>query len=362
MNILGSKNLARNLPVLDGLRGVAIILVVLYHYLSFFSFGWVGVDLFFVLSGFLITGKLMESVGQKGFYRVFLFKRLLRIVPLYYLLLIIAFGVAPLLLPSLVTPSYQRLIHMQAIYWVFGVNIADAVLGWPDNIMLIHVWSLACEIQFYLIWPVVINLFFDKPAKFVTLLFALIMFAILFRTLAYPFFEVPEVYRYVLLFSRFDAFALGALAYLYWNRVIGNKKNMLIKSLLWIIPAIVLGSMIFTRLPWHFSVFFVNTAGLTLNAFFFFAVVFVTVAQQNGKLSVFLKNTFLVRIGRYSYAIYLFHLPAFLLVKKSLSTEFSNELFIAFLASVLTLFISYLSYNFYESIFMKIKSRIRNAV
>lgn len=354
--------LSRNLPILDGLRAVAIILVVLYHYISYFSFGWVGVDLFFVLSGFLITGKLTESVGHKKYYRIFLFKRFLRIVPLYYLVLLLIFWIVPLLLPALISSSYQELIQLQAVYWLFGVNIIDAFRGWPENIILIHVWSLSCEIQFYLVWPIVVINLFQKPVKFVRLLFGLIIFALLFRLFASLFFEIPGIYRYVLLFSRIDAFALGAIAYLYWSISIDKKISKMIESLIWIIPAIVFSILILSGNPWHFSVFFVNTFGLTLNALFFFAILFVTVSQRNKYLTVFLNNSFLVKIGRYSYAIYLFHIPVFLSVKKILYTDLNNEMFIAFLAALITLFFSYLSYNFYESIFMKIKFRISNEI
>ena len=85
-------------PALDGLRGVAILMVVLLHnfgFMSYFFFGWLGVDLFFVLSGFLITDILLKTLGQPNFLRNFYMRRILRIFPLFYLILIICFFILP---------------------------------------------------------------------------------------------------------------------------------------------------------------------------------------------------------------------------------------------------------------------------
>src|SRR5258705_5760496 len=85
-------------PALDGLRGVAILLVVLLHnfrFMNYFFFGWLGVDLFFVLSGFLITNILMDAMGEPNFLRNFYVRRILRIFPLFYLALILFLFVVP---------------------------------------------------------------------------------------------------------------------------------------------------------------------------------------------------------------------------------------------------------------------------
>src|SRR4029077_20528398 len=122
--------LHNRIKILDGFRGLAILLVIGYHYLDFFSFGWTGVDLFFVLSGFLITGKLVESMGAAHYFRTFYTKRILRIVPLYYSILLLFFVLVPFLLPSFVSVSFKELLQKQIFYWTFLANIDDVVFGW----------------------------------------------------------------------------------------------------------------------------------------------------------------------------------------------------------------------------------------
>ena len=104
-----------HLPALDGLRGVAVLAVLLFHFahldrpaglaqrwlLSATGAGWAGVDLFFVLSGFLITGILLDARGSSGYFRTFYLRRVLRIFPLYYAYLAVLFWVVPRLAPHL---------------------------------------------------------------------------------------------------------------------------------------------------------------------------------------------------------------------------------------------------------------------
>lgn len=162
------------IPVLDGLRGLAILLVMLQHYmlgatspssagralLKLFSLGWVGVDLFFVLSGFLITGILLDAKGSPGYYRNFYMRRLLRIFPLYYGVLAVLFGVLPWCLPS--TPAFRVAQQNQGWLWLYGANILESMgQGYKlvtEYFLTTHFWSLAVEEHFYLVWPTVIFL------------------------------------------------------------------------------------------------------------------------------------------------------------------------------------------------------------
>ena len=159
---------AAHVRSLDGFRGMAFLLVFLRHFtltshtgsramagaMAVGQGGWIGVDLFFALSGLLITGILLDTREQPGYFRKFYARRALRIFPLYY-------GVALLLLA--LTPVLHlkwRLGHL--LYLIYAGNFAmsrDPTLALvaPD-VQLLHLWSLAVEEQFYLLWPLVVFL------------------------------------------------------------------------------------------------------------------------------------------------------------------------------------------------------------
>ncbi len=154
------------IPALDGLRGLAIAGVLACHFGNAWpgaapldravraatDLGWTGVDLFFVLSGFLITGILVDSVGAPGWWGGFLVRRALRIFPLYYLALLL-FG---LLGPAAGLVDPWTFGRWGGWYWAYLGNWAYAARqGIPA---LSHFWSLAVEEQFYLVWPLVVLL------------------------------------------------------------------------------------------------------------------------------------------------------------------------------------------------------------
>ncbi len=158
----------KHVPALDGIRGLAILLVLGFHLLwsnwvtgsrvldivvRLRSSGWIGVDIFFALSGYLITGILLDTRGQPHFFRNFYARRALRIFPLYYVvLLILAIGFHP------TSPTAARPFLVLALY------LQNTPLWWHGHVpglvanFTSHLWSLAVEEQFYLIWPLVILL------------------------------------------------------------------------------------------------------------------------------------------------------------------------------------------------------------
>jgi len=155
------------LDALDGLRGFAILAVVAFHamfldvgllgavrpaptdlYPTFALLGWCGVDVFFVLSGFLITGILLRTKGAPGYFRNFYARRVLRIFPLYYL-------VVGLLLFALDRPATTGAEKASYLLYYQNVRYALCGEGTLDPARLIT-WSLAIEEQFYLVWPTVV--------------------------------------------------------------------------------------------------------------------------------------------------------------------------------------------------------------
>ena len=347
-----SKILDRNIYQLDVLRGLAVLLVMCFHFFKEFSFGWVGVDLFFVLSGFLITGKLAESIHSRNYLSAFYLKRILRIVPLYYLVLFIFIVVLPLLVPSNVSNSMKELIQQQGYYWAFSVNFLEARIGWPANITLIHFWSLACEMQFYLIWPfVVLFVYGYRNARW--FLWLIIAAAIVFRIYMADYLSLHLVSKYVLLPSRIDSFALGSLAYFYLT-----SSNLRFRKLPLVLSAValltILSLIVIFNLNWHYSNHPVQTIGYTLNAIFWAGILMYFIRQHTKQY--FISRVFAI-VGKYSYAMYVFHLPIWILLEKYLPGR--NWTSIA--AFVITFLLAYLSYHLYEKYFLRMKPALKHA-
>jgi peptidoglycan/LPS O-acetylase OafA/YrhL len=164
------------LPVLDGIRGLAIFMIMQYHFWGLgFGFvlveprrridrlvfgvreiGWTSVDLFFVLSGFLITGILIDAKARSAHYfRNFYARRFLRIFPLYYLFLAVVLTLGAFAGTRAPFAEFQELRAQQVWYWTYLVNVAASVAPLDAHIPIVysHFWTLAVEEQFYLIWP-----------------------------------------------------------------------------------------------------------------------------------------------------------------------------------------------------------------
>ena len=210
-------------PRLDGLRGLAILLVALYHTTHYGlvqskleaaltivpSVGWSGVDLFFVLSGFLITGILLETRDGTTYYRAFYARRVLRIFPLYYATLAFFLLVVPQL------PLFAAVDHFwnpgasreQFWYWLFLSNVQAALTGaWQHQTLDIS-WSLAIEEHFYLLWPLVVRYASERRLLQIcagTIVAALLLRAALVAAGASP------LAAYTLTPCRLDTLATGA--------------------------------------------------------------------------------------------------------------------------------------------------------
>src|ERR1043165_9488354 len=150
-------------PALDGLRGVAVLVVMLHNLtileqrdslparLWVFATDscWIGVQLFFVLSGFLITGILLDERGAPRFFRDFYLRRQLLIFPLYYLVLIVRFAIVPRFVPDTSVP-----LDVALGFWLYLSNWTDLYTHGVNGFG--HFWSLAVEEQFYLAWPLAV--------------------------------------------------------------------------------------------------------------------------------------------------------------------------------------------------------------
>ncbi len=308
-----------HLPLLDGIRGCAILLVIATHLASgataasgfdevvlrTLRAGWIGVDLFFVLSGFLITGILLDSRGDPRYYRVFFARRALRILPLYwlYLLLLVA-GVWWL------APGAERDALLTALPWhaVYLTNLLVAVRGW-DGFQTGHLWSLSVEEQFYLAWPSLVLLAGARRLRGMTVR-ALVWIPAL-RTAALAA-GVLTLSMHVLTPFRADSFAAGALLAIL---IRDEERDRLLPRLR------VAGAGAFAMLVaiavheggLRYSSPAVRTSGYTLLALAFASVIEGALRATPGSVAArTLGSRFLRSMGRYSYSIYLFHPPVLL--------------------------------------------------
>jgi peptidoglycan/LPS O-acetylase OafA/YrhL len=236
------------IPGLDGLRAIAFLFVLLVH-TDYFLFGWTGVLLFFVLSGFLITDILLrmkESLAPQAFFLKFYGRRFLRIFPLYYFYLFGMLGVTAVFLALQYRENYMLLYQQQLPYGLLYIyNFFHASAGYVESRFLTHFWSLSVEEQFYIFWPLVI--FLTPREKLKTVFLAAIFSGPLLRALTGFLFNsgaFPGLYPnaavgvYVLPFSHIDAFALGA----YISRFEIPKARLQLVLMAFLLPALGLGS------------------------------------------------------------------------------------------------------------------------
>jgi peptidoglycan/LPS O-acetylase OafA/YrhL len=173
--------------------------------------GWAGVDLFFVLSGFLITGILLDS-KPRHYFRNFYMRRTLRIFPLYYGVLAIIFVIAPLSVRS-PSPSLRSLWHNQAWFWLYGSDLLASLSGahamQGGSVSLFHFWSLAVEEHFYLVWPAVVLL--CPPGRKFSILCVALAITVLAARLICMRSGVNAFALYTFTPLRVDGLVLGAL-------------------------------------------------------------------------------------------------------------------------------------------------------
>jgi peptidoglycan/LPS O-acetylase OafA/YrhL len=370
-----------HLPALDGLRGIAILLVVLLHgtealnrvqpversVLAVTNVGYTGVDLFFVLSGFLITGLLLDAKGAPGYFRNFYARRVLRIFPLYYTYLILIFVLLPLL-PVTLPATYSELHAHQAWYWTYLSNVFNAAnSGWRvDGALTGHFWSLAVEEQFYFIWPAVVLALSPKALRNACL--AIIMGAPLLR-LGLRLADVTAVAPLVLTVCRVDTLAIGALIALAIRQP--STLPLLRRAAL---PALGATALVLAGIgAWRggFGQFEIvnGTIGFSVWAAFYGAGLTTAVLRpvRAAWVASWLSARWLRMFGKYSYAIYVFHRPLCGLAEWGIPTPRMRDAMgsigagVAFVCVILlaSTVAARASWWLFESRFLKLKDRFQ---
>jgi peptidoglycan/LPS O-acetylase OafA/YrhL len=377
-NFLISKNLMADtgyIKSLDGIRALALLMIMTYH-AELAHFTWISVQLFFVLSGYLITGILWkekfktESTSFK--FKKFWVRRSLRIFPLYFgFLAIITASYLIFNFPSYFTKYFPFLI-------TYTVNYSRLIPGWQGNPLFTHLWTLSIEEQFYFIFPLII--FFCSPKFIKYFLLSLLFISPLCRYIIGEFYKnqglpsavIADVVYWNTL-SHLDAFCIGGIIPVF--QLSGK-----IKKPIWVLRIVFLFGLIAGILNyfysdsklsywddfgynhwlignfqhvWHYSI---------LNAFC--GALILVLVSKNSENSIprtrkFLEHPWIVRIGKVSYGMYLFHwIVLTYLFYNLIKPETYIHKLLLFIPYVLVVYtISEISYSLFESKFIKLKDK-----
>lgn len=348
-------------PALDGLRGLAILLVVVYHnfgFINVFFFGWLGVDLFFVLSGFLITDILLKTVGKKDYLRNFYVRRMLRIFPLYYLCLILFLIVLP---KTNLQFDVQYYVDHQAWIWTYLQNWIYTFQNPGQTNTLNHLWSLAVEEQFYLLWPLAV--LFIRNTKYLLLFISLILLAVLgLRLWAWMHQVVDLAYFNLFTFTRIDGICIGCMIALL-QRVSPNFLKRYTTGIV-LFFAFMNFAFFFVNRRYQFAFPYLALAGYTTFAMMFGLLVNEAVTNKSKLVNLLFNIPLLKFFGKISYGFYIFHWPVYILLGPYLFSwvaKFVNGSSLQFTVSVLATLaavgISWLSYQYFEKYFLKLKDK-----
>ncbi len=352
---------SRHLPGLDGIRGLAILMVMLGHFIMIGGHLDNTPPLSRLLSsGFLITGILLDSKMRQGYFRVFYLRRALRIFPLYYGVLTISW-----LSVLWITPHDQdRLVghHSMLWHWLYASNIGIAANhgNWllsPTWVSLGHFWSLAVEEQFYLIWPLLIFLVSTRHLKqtcsgmvLLSPLIALVMI-----------FTIGPLATYVATPARSGELAAGAWLAVLWRDHVGwsllqphLRKVAIATGCILLLERTVLPSLVFVE----------PSIALLLSG----ACVGLAVSQSgNGHLQQLMNSSLLRWFGKYSYGIYVYHhalKPIWIhflwqrWIIPTLGTGWIGTPCYTATASMAFITLAWLSWKFFEGPLLTLKNRI----
>jgi peptidoglycan/LPS O-acetylase OafA/YrhL len=342
---------------LDGLRTIAVLMVIVSHFFSIDSFpdyfkwlhratqfGSSGVSLFFVLSGFVITRILLQSVQNEHYFKSFYMRRVLRIFPLYYFALF-CYYVIPYIAPLLkLHIGVQYPIGQNVVYFVAYLQNIAITFNW-NSAGPIHFWSLAVEEHFYLVWPAIVFFIYPSSSKrLIYLIFILIATAFILR-----FFMLKHGYN-IDYFTpvRIDQLLLGSFL------AILERKGLLTRSFSkYYIVTLSIGIVFFIFCIFQ-NAFYVDLYKHNALGLIYFGLIALTIVYaEKSLLSSFLNLSFMQYIGKISYGMYVWHPLVLVTINKLYPTP--SVLLNFVLVLTLTTAVSALSFKFLETPFLKLK-------
>jgi peptidoglycan/LPS O-acetylase OafA/YrhL len=344
---------------LDGLRAYAALSVLAFHAASIwlFSLGWVGVHVFFILSGFLITWILLNTKEATNFYSSFYLRRTLRIFPIYYFVLLLVLVIA-VYCNNAIADFWYFFFYLQN----FKLAANEFTVNFPSYY---HTWSLAIEEQFYLFFPFVVRNLGRQSLKYFLITMIFCSMAVRF-TLVYFYSGSALVWANTI--SNIDFLLSGALL-AYFYRV--TESQRIRQSLVFILSGTVILYLGFAFLT-SFANAFTGISLTQANGQFFLMVLIPAIlllihALLNHNSRFFrlaFENNVIVYLGKISYGLYLFHFPVFYLVESLLPrnqfvfrTELQRTLTIMPLKFALTIALASLSWRYFEKRILEQKRR-----
>jgi peptidoglycan/LPS O-acetylase OafA/YrhL len=350
---------------LDGLRGIAIALVVLFHF-GWFPPGWIGVQLFFVLSGYLISSILLTEKEKPlpTYLGRFYWRRSLRIFPLYFFYLIIMWA---LFATTNEPRSFETDWPFLLTYMTnFGrLRVSDIGPAFT------HLWSLAVEEQFYLLWPAAVYFCSLKCLKRIIIgivVLSPVARAALYVALRSLDYDEEFVGRalYVLPFTQFDAFAFGAAISAWKLHNLRHPSRLMVAVGL---ITIILGAAVLLHQHFTYRAAFKASLGYPMyvlagggfvwaySLLDLLSAAAVICAIQKLATVGFLRNSVLSRTGVISYGIYIYHVPVLIGLRWLLADFAANHSGATFLAYIsVVVVVSELSFRFLEKPFLSIKN------
>ena len=300
-----------HIPELDGLRGMAIVSVLLYHYFSLipgkhipwlqgtFAMSWSGVDLFFVLSGFLIGGILLDARESPNYFKTFYGRRVFRIMPLYYVWIGIYFAIAAFL----GNPETWRSVPIYILFLQNSTKINHGDLG---TAWLSPLWSLAVEEQFYLVIPLAIR-FLDRR-RLVSVLCLAIVTAPVSRVLLHLHLRGHPAAQNMLTICRADALAMGVLLAVGWRNELWRARFYRYQSSISGVVLLLLGAFLYLSI-WQPSQYSLTMAAWGFSAVdaFFAGLLATALMVSGGTWAAVCRWSFLANVGRISYCLYVIH-------------------------------------------------------
>lgn len=351
-------------PEIDGLRAIAVISVIIYHLNeNWLSGGFLGVDIFFVISGFLITGIIITEIQQNSFsLKQFYTRRIKRIYPAFITVMALVSFIASVIFIYNDFNKLRKTIELAIAFlsnFYLGLTQGYFDLSANENPVL-HIWSLAVEEQYYLIFPLILILAYKKFREIkVLFIITLILFFILLATSFVSANFYKEVLHqpniYYLSNLRFPELLVGSLLAIYHN--LSNKVQLSkqISNILAILSTLLLFSCLFLM---NNNIAFIP--GVTLILPCIFTALIIHTTSQNNIIKLCLSNKAIVFIGKISYSLYLYHWIFIALAYYITGEKQINNQSIA-IVTVLTIIFSVLSYYLIEQPIRKSKLNFKQS-